>query len=81
MLKEGRILELHLGKESLTVVELPPREESMYQESIQLMEAESSVLGFAAVKEYSVKLWAREADVDGSARGCCARSSTSTCSL
>lgn len=31
------------------------------------MEAEASVLGFAAVKEYSLHLWAREADCDATA--------------
>jgi hypothetical protein len=64
---DGGILELRLGNESLALVELPPGAQSFYQWNLQLMEAEASVLGFAAVKEYSLHLWAREADCDGTA--------------
>ncbi|CAD6212288.1 unnamed protein product [Miscanthus lutarioriparius] len=64
---DGGILELHLSNESLALVELPPSAQSFYQWKLQLMEAEAGVLGSAGVKEYSLHLWAREANCDGTA--------------
>jgi hypothetical protein len=66
-LDEGGILELHLGKESFASVEPPPHAQSLYLWNIQFMEAEAGVLGLADVKQYSLHLWAREADRDGNA--------------
>ncbi|CAN6305571.1 unnamed protein product [Urochloa humidicola] len=67
MLQEGGILELHLGEERLTVLEPVPGAVSVYIKNVQLMEAEGGgMLGFAGVTEYSLQLWAREAQVDGS---------------
>ncbi|RCV43363.1 hypothetical protein SETIT_9G288600v2 [Setaria italica] len=67
LLDEGGILELHLGKERLAPMETPTHAQSLYLSNIQLMEAEAGVLGFAGVKMYSLHLWAREADRDGTA--------------
>ncbi|RLN20003.1 hypothetical protein C2845_PM02G17140 [Panicum miliaceum] len=67
LLDEGGILELHLGKESFASVEPAPHAQSLYLWNIQLMEAEAGVLGLADVKQYSLHLWAREADRDGNA--------------
>ncbi|CAN6299815.1 unnamed protein product [Urochloa humidicola] len=68
-LDDGSILELHLGKESLALVEPPPHAQSLYLSNIQLMESEVGVLGFAGVTQNScsLHLWAREAGHDGTA--------------
>ncbi|CAN6318867.1 unnamed protein product [Urochloa humidicola] len=69
LLDDGGILELHLVKESLALVQPPPHAQSLYLSNIQLMEAEDGVLGFAGVTQnsYSLHLWAREAGPDGTA--------------
>ncbi|TVU31326.1 hypothetical protein EJB05_23008, partial [Eragrostis curvula] len=67
LLEEGGILELHLGKESLTAVEPPPGSQNFYEGNMQLMEAEGSALGFAGVKDYSLHLWEWVAEQDGTA--------------
>lgn len=68
LLKEDGILEFHLAEERLTVAEPLPAAESLHHRSIQLMEAEDGMLGFAGLTEYSLELWAREAEVDGSVK-------------
>ncbi|CAL4932860.1 unnamed protein product [Urochloa decumbens] len=67
LLLDGGILQLHLGKQRLNFVEPPPRAQIMYPNNVQLFEAESGVLGFVGVKEYSLHLWARAVDSDGTA--------------
>ncbi|KAL6642495.1 hypothetical protein ACP70R_020676 [Stipagrostis hirtigluma subsp. patula] len=68
MLDDGDILELHLGKESLAVVEPPPCAQILYRGNVQLMEAEDFALGFAGVKDYNLHLWVREAGRESPAR-------------
>ncbi|KAL6905950.1 hypothetical protein ACP4OV_003551 [Aristida adscensionis] len=67
VLDDGDILELHLGKERLAIVEPPPDARSLYRRNSLLMDA-GGTLGFAGVNDYSLHLWAWEADLDGTAK-------------
>ncbi|KAF0929285.1 hypothetical protein E2562_019872 [Oryza meyeriana var. granulata] len=65
VLDDGHILELHLGKESLAVVEPPPGALALYGGNIQLMYAADGALGLAGMEVFSLQLWRREAGRDG----------------
>ncbi|GJM91678.1 hypothetical protein PR202_ga08079 [Eleusine coracana subsp. coracana] len=59
------ILELHLGKESMTEIEPPPGAQSLYEGNVQLMMAAGGALGFIGVKDYSLHLWVWDSGSDG----------------
>uniref|UniRef100_J3N0W3 F-box protein AT5G49610-like beta-propeller domain-containing protein n=1 Tax=Oryza brachyantha TaxID=4533 RepID=J3N0W3_ORYBR len=71
VLDDGDILELHLGKESLAVVEPPPGVLALYEGNIQLMDAADGALGLAGMDVFSLQLWARQAGRDGGSVASC----------
>lgn len=63
LLGESSILEFRLNDQRLTLVERPLEKFSVYKRNIRVVKSEcGSGLGLAAVKNFSLHLWAREAD-------------------
>ncbi|KAG2538726.1 hypothetical protein PVAP13_9NG424300 [Panicum virgatum] len=65
---ESSILEFRLGDQKLALVERPLEIFSIYRRNIRVLRFEGSVLGLAAVRNFSLHLWAREADHCGTAK-------------
>ena len=68
LLGESSILEFRLGDQKLALVERPLEIFSVYRRNIRVLRFEGSVLGLAAVKNFSLHLWAREPDHCGTAK-------------
>ncbi|TKV94432.1 hypothetical protein SEVIR_9G294500v4 [Setaria viridis] len=68
LLGESSILEFRLDDQRLALVERPLETFSVYKRNIRVLRSEDGVLGLAAVKNFSLHLWAREADHCGTAK-------------
>jgi hypothetical protein len=68
LLGESSILEFWLSYQKLALVERPLEIFSVYRRNIRVLRSEGSVLGLAAVKNFSLHLWAREADHCGTTK-------------
>ncbi|KAJ1295929.1 hypothetical protein BS78_01G260300 [Paspalum vaginatum] len=68
LLGESSILEFQLGDQRLALVERPSQTFSSYKRNICVVRSEGGGLGLAAVKNFSLHLWAREADHCGTAK-------------
>lgn len=63
----ARILRYDVAARGFSVIDRPPQCSVDFQGSAVLMSMEDGTLGFAAVHEYILRLWAREVGADGKA--------------
>ncbi|CAN6324300.1 unnamed protein product [Urochloa humidicola] len=68
LLGESSILEFQMDDQRLALVQRPLETFSVYKRNIRVSSSEGGVLGLAAVKNFSLHLWAQEADHCGTAK-------------
>ncbi|KAL6905815.1 hypothetical protein ACP4OV_003416 [Aristida adscensionis] len=68
LLGDSSILEFHLGDQRLALVERPLEIFGIYKRNIRVVKSEGGGLGIAAADNFSLHLWAREIDHDGTAK-------------
>ncbi|TVU31343.1 hypothetical protein EJB05_23025, partial [Eragrostis curvula] len=68
LLDDSSILEFQLGNHRLALVELPSETFYIYKRNIRVVRSEGGRLGLTAVKNFSLHMWAREADSEGTVK-------------